>query len=207
MCCSTTGSGATESVFAGLVVAAMVAAQPPQNVTELARIAPSTTWKRLGIVGLDAELVSLPTKEPHRFVVRGERVAVATVEAAAPLFAPLDASRAAALVAALREGEDVDGAAPERLARAGIAVRRPPPAAPMGEGFAFSSFELRSASSRPQLVFVMLVVRASGEVTRTEHRVAEVTGDDAPLAASLPGQLRHVDRSAEMERFVRACRG
>jgi hypothetical protein len=197
----------TESLFAGLIVAAMVAAQLPQTVVELARVAPEATWRRERMVGLDAEIVSLPTKEPHRFVVRGGRVAVATVEAAAPLFAPLDVSRAAALVAALRIGEAVDGAAPERLARAGVVVRRPPPPAPVGEGFVFSDFELRSASSQPQLVFVRLIVLASGRVIRTEHRVAEVVVDEAPLAASLPGQVRHVDRAAEIERFVRACRG
>lgn len=188
----------------------MVSTPSPTTVAELEQRAPSSTWTRQALAGLDAELVVLRTKEPSRFVVRGERVAVATLEAAAPLFAPLDRTRAQRLVDALRSGEVVDGEAPARLEHARFPVRPPAPAttstASTTAAFSFTSFELRAAQSAPALVFVTLTVTPAGVVTRAEHVVAAIVVEEV-AAGGLPGRARAPDRSADIARFVAACRG
>lgn len=182
----------------------------PETVEALERLAPQARWVREPLAGLDAELVVLPTKLPNRFVVTRGRAAPATLEAAAPLLAPLDASRASRLVAALEAGELVSKEALARLRAAGFAVLDAKLAAARG-AFVFDRLELRSAQSEPCVVAVRLALDEQGRVERQEQVQAQLppvaAGEPVESAVAPAARSVHVDRSEEIARFVAAVRG
>lgn len=191
------------------VLGLALTAAAPQTVAALEQLAPSTSWVRRPLQGLDAELLVLPTKLPNRFVLRHGRVAEATLESAAPLFAPLDAAQAARLADALEPGEVVSEGAPERLRAAGFAVTSAAPASPLGS-IQLSRLVLRGAQSVPQLVAVRLGFGEDGRVDRREALLAELfPATAAPGDNALPPRTRGpaADRSHDLARFVAAVRG
>lgn len=185
-----------------------MSAAAPDTIEALERLAPAARWTREPLPGLDAELVVLPTKAPNRFVVVRGRVAAATLEDAAPLFAPLDAARARLVVAALERAEVVAPEALARLRAAGFAVTGSAPAAPRAP-FVVERLELRSPQSEPCVVAVALALDERGHVERREVELARLPAlagaapeDNGPPVA----RSAHVDRSAELARFVSAAR-
>jgi hypothetical protein len=190
-----------------LALCAAMSAAAPDSVAALERLAPQARWTREPLPGLDAEVVVLPTKAPNQFVIARERVAVATLEDAAPLFAPLDAARAQQVVAALERAELVPVEALARLRAAGFVVTGGAPAAPPGP-FVVERLELRSPQSEPCVAAVALSLDERGHVERREAVLACLPAAPAPAdnAPPLP-RAAHVDRSAELKRFVGAARG
>lgn len=187
-----------------------MSAAAPDSVAALERLAPQARWTREPLPELGAEVVVLPTKLPNRFVVVKGRVAEATLEAAAPLWAPLNAARATQLVQALERAELLDAESPARLRAAAfttLEVKHPVMRGP----FVFERLELRSAQSEPVVVSVRLALDEGGHVERSEGIVAQLpvaTGaapaDNAPAPTA---RRAPVDRSAELARFVGAARG
>lgn len=188
-----------------VVIAVVGVAPSVVQRSDLERRAPASTWTATALPALQATLVTLPTKAPNRFVVTGDRAAVATVEGAAPLFAPLDAARAGAVVDALEDGVVVDVAAVDRVAAAGFAVARPRPPAPPRRAFSFTRLTLRHADSAPELVHVVLDLDAEGAVDRSEHVVARVAIDVGSSNAPR-SHAPAADHSREIARFVAAAR-
>ena len=187
-----------------------MSAAAPDSIAALELLAPQARWTREPLPELGAELVVLPTKLPNRFVVVKGRVAEATLEAAAPLWAPLDAARATQLVQSIARAELVDVEAPARLRAAAFSTLEVKHAALRGP-FVFERLELRSAQSEPVVVSVRLALDEAGHVERSEGIVALLpvaTGaapaDNAPAPVT---RRAPVDRSAELARFVRAARG
>lgn len=190
---------------------AAMSASAPDSVEALERLAPQAGWARTPLQGLDAQLVVLPTKVPNRFVIKRGRVAEATLEAAAPLFAPLDALSAERLVAALDGAELVQPEALSRLRAAGFSVADTKLAVPRGP-FLFNRLELRSAQSEPSVVTVRLALDEQGRVERYQQVVARLpppVGAGAPVESAVAPAARgaQVDRSDEIARFVSAARG
>lgn len=188
-----------------------MSAAAPDSVLALERLAPQDRWVRQPMPGLDAELVVLPTKLPNRFVVTHAKVAPATLEAAAPLFAPLDAQRTAKLVAALETAELVEPEALVRLRGAGFSMAEATPVTTRG-AFAFDRLELRSAQSEPCVVAVRLALDEQGRVERHESVLAQLpppVGAAAVIESAVAPAARavQVDRSVAIARFVDAARG
>jgi len=194
----------------GFALCAAMSAAAPDSIAALELLAPQTRWTREPLPELGAELVVLPTKLPNRFVVVKGRVAEATLEAAAPLFAPLNAARATQLVQAIARAELVDVEAPARLRAAAFSTLEVKHAALRGP-FVFERLELRSAQSEPVVVSVRLALDEGGHVERSEGIVAQlpVATDAAPTdnAPTPTARRAPVDRSAELARFVGAARG
>lgn len=138
-----------------------MSAAAPDSIAALELLAPQARWTREPLPELGAELVVLPTKLPNRFVVVKGRVAEATLEAAAPLWAPLDAARATQLVQAIARAELVDVEAPARLRAAAFSTLEVKHAALRGP-FVFERLELRSAQSEPVVVSVRLALNVTG---------------------------------------------
>lgn len=203
------------AVVCAIVVVIMNGVAPPiVHRNDLARLAPPSTWRSAPLKGLDAELVTLPTKGASRYVVKGDWAAVASVEGAAPLFVPLTKERAALVVDALEDGVAVDVGAIDRVERAGFAIARPLPPEPPRYPFSFARLELRHADSAPELVHVLLDLDEQGHVDRSEHVVAhavraasgDLVVDVGAANAPLSAKTAPVDRSAEIARFVAAVR-
>lgn len=193
-----------------LALCASMSAAAPDSVEALERLAPQARWTREALPELGGELVVLPTKLPNRFVVVKGRVAEATLEAAAPLWAPLNAARATQLVQAIERAELVGAEAPARLRAAGFEVADVKHPAARGP-FVFQRLELRSAQSEPCVVSVLLALDEGGRVERSEVVVAQLPAvEGVGPADNAPAPVRRrgpADRSAELARFVGAARG
>ncbi len=188
-----------------VIVGVVTVAPPIVHRRDVERLAPPSTWATTTLPSLNAQLVVLPTKAPNRFVVKQDGAAVATVEGAAPLFAPLDNASAAAVVDALAGGVVVDVGAIDRVKAAGFAVSRPLPPEPPRYPFSFARLELRHPDSAPALVHVLLDLDAAGHVDRSEHVVARVAVDVAASNAPL-STAPAPDHSTAIARFVAAAR-
>jgi hypothetical protein len=204
------GANASEDamdIVAVCVIFAVVSVAPPiVHRRDLERLAPSSSWRSERMAaGLDAHLVTLPQKG-DRFVVKGDWAAVASVEGAAPLFAPLTQRKASLVVEALAGGVVVDDSAVERVAAAGFVVSAPPPEEPPRYPFSFVRLELRHADSAPALVHVVLDLDEQGHVDRREHVVARVDIDVDASNAALPSTKPPAqDHAAAIARFVSAA--